>query len=806
MGVAVEPIRLNSSRRGDVLTETVKLPVLPLDDAVLLPGMVVPVPLADAEVRAAIEAARAATGAESGNQPQVLLVPRLDGKYASVGARGVVEQIGRLPGGEQAAVVRGTSRVRIGTGTTGPGAALWVEATVLDETAAGGRPAELAREYRALVITILQRRGAWQVIDSVRQVDEPGALADLAGYAPYLTKAQKLWLLETPDVVTRLEKLVGWTQEQIAELDVAETINKDVKEGMERQQREFLLRQQLAAIRKELAELDGKPASEEQDYRARVEAADLPEHVHKAALTEVGKLERTAEASPEVGWIRTWLDTVLDMPWNARTEDSFDIAGAREVLDADHFGLVEVKDRIIEYLAVRRRRTDRGLGVVGGRRSGAVLALVGPPGVGKTSLGESVARAMGRKFVRVALGGVRDEAEIRGHRRTYVGALPGRIVRAISEAGTMNPVVLLDEVDKLGSDFRGDPTAALLEVLDPAQNHTFRDHYLEVDLDLSDVMFLATANVLESIPAPLLDRMELVTLDGYTEEEKVAIARDHLLPRQLDRAGLSSGEVHIEDAVLRRLAGEYTREAGVRQLERAIARILRKVTTRLALNQGELPIRIGSGDLRDYLGQPKHTPESAERTAVPGVATGLAVTGAGGDVLFVEASLADKKTGSTNVTLTGQLGDVMKESAQIALSYLRSHGAELELPVSDLAGRGVHVHVPAGAVPKDGPSAGITMTTALASLLSGRPVRADVAMTGEVSLTGRVLPIGGVKQKLLAAHRAGITTVLLPRRNEPDLDDVPESVREELTVHLVGDVREVLGLALESATTAAAAA
>ncbi len=783
-----------------ILTETVKLPVLPLDD-VVLPGMVVPLRLADAEVRAAIEAARAATNGDSGSQPQVLLVPRLDGKYASVGSWGVVEQIGQLPGGEQAAVVRGTSRVRIGTGTSGPGAALWVEATVLDETVVGDRARELSREYRGLVTTILQRRGAWQVIDSVRQVDEPGALADLAGYASYLTKEQRLWLLETPDVVQRLEKLVSWSQEHIAELDVAETINKDVKEGMERQQREFLLRQQLAAIRKELAELDGKPASEEQDYRARVETAELPEHVRKAALTEVDKLERTAEASPEVGWIRTWLDTVLDMPWNSRTDDNFDIGGAREVLDADHFGLHEVKDRIIEYLAVRRRRADRGLGVVGGRRSGAVLALVGPPGVGKTSLGESVARAMGRKFVRVALGGVRDEAEIRGHRRTYVGALPGRIVRAITEAGTMNPVVLLDEVDKLGSDYRGDPTAALLEVLDPAQNHTFRDHYLEVELDLSDVVFLTTANVLESIPAPLLDRMELVTLDGYTEDEKVAIARDHLLRRQLDRAGLNPEEVRVDDAVLRRLAGEYTREAGVRQLERSIARILRKVTTRLALGRSELPVHIGPDDLQDYVGRPKHTPESAERTAVPGVATGLAVTGAGGDVLFVEASLADKETGSTDVTLTGQLGDVMKESAQIALSYLRSHGAELELPVSDLAERGVHVHVPAGAVPKDGPSAGITMTTALASLLSGRPVRADVAMTGEVSLTGRVLPIGGVKQKLLAAHRAGITTVLLPRRNEPDLDDVPESVREELTVHWVGDVREVLDLALESATT-----
>ncbi|HEX6402773.1 MAG TPA: endopeptidase La [Pseudonocardiaceae bacterium] len=786
------------------MTETVKLPVLPTDDVVVLPGMVVPMRLDDAEVRAALEAARAAS-VDASAQPSMLLVPRLDGKYASVGTWGVVEQIGRLPGGEQAAVVRGTHRVRIGAGTTGPGAALWVEAAILDETGAPDRAQELAQEYRGLVITILQRRGAWQTIDSFRQVDEPSMLADLAGYAPYLTQEQKLWLLETSDVVARLEKLVTWTQEQLAELDVAETINKDVKEGMERQQREFLLRQQLAAIRKELAELDGKPATEEQDYRARVEAAELPEQVRKAALTEVDKLERTAEASPEVGWIRTWLDTVLAMPWNSRTEDSYDIAGAREVLDADHYGLDEVKDRIIEYLAVRRRRADQGLGVVGGRRSGAVLALVGPPGVGKTSLGESVARAMGRTFVRVALGGVRDEAEIRGHRRTYVGALPGRIVRAISEAGTMNPVVLLDEVDKLGADFRGDPTAALLEVLDPAQNHTFRDHYLEVELDLSDVMFLATANVLESIPAPLLDRMELVTLDGYTEDEKVAIARDHLLPRQLDRAGLSATDVRIDDAALRRLAGEYTHEAGVRQLERSIARILRKVTTRLALHQRELPVHIGPDDLRDYLGRPKHTPESAERTAVPGVATGLAVTGGGGDVLFVEASLADKETGSTNVTLTGQLGEVMKESAQIALSYLRSHGAELELPVGDLAERGIHVHVPAGAVPKDGPSAGITMTTALASLLSGRPVRADVAMTGEVSLTGRVLPIGGVKQKLLAAHRAGITTVLLPRRNEPDLDDVPESVREELTVHLVGDVREVIDLALEPATTPAAA-
>jgi ATP-dependent Lon protease len=792
------------------------LPVLPIDDVVVLPGMVVPLALSDAETRAAVDAARAATqsrapaGADGGSasrKAEVLLTPRLDGKYAAVAALGVIEQVGRLPGGEPAAVVRAVGRARIGTGSTGPGAALWVEATILDTTGTtpSGKVAELAREYKALVTTLLQQRGAWQVVDSVTSIDDPSALADTAGYAPYLTAAQKLELLEAADVTTRLEKVLAWTREHLAELDVAETIRKDVQEGMDRQQREFLLRRQLEAVRKELRELsgggEGGDGEKTDDYRARVEAADLPEKVREAALKEVDKLERTSDQSPEGGWIRTWLDTVLDLPWSSRTEDSYDIAGARAVLDADHAGLDDVKDRIIEYLAVRRQRADAGLGVVGGRRSGAVLALAGPPGVGKTSLGESVARAMGRKFVRVALGGVRDEAEIRGHRRTYVGAMPGRIVRAITEAGTMNPVVLLDEVDKVGADYRGDPTAALLEVLDPAQNHTFRDHYLEVELDLSDVLFLATANVIESIPGPLLDRMELVRLDGYTEDEKVVIARDHLLPRQRERAGFADGEVAFDDEALRLLAGEYTREAGVRDLERAIARVLRKIAAKAALDAGGVrePVTVGAGDLVGYLGRPRHTPESAERTALPGVATGLAVTGAGGDVLFIEASLADAETGASGLTLTGQLGDVMKESAQIALSYLRSRGAELELPVGDLVKRGVHVHVPAGAVPKDGPSAGVTMTTALASLLSGRPVRAEVAMTGEVSLTGRVLPIGGVKQKLLAAHRAGLTTVLLPSRNGPDLDDVPAAVRDALTVHLVSDVREVLDLALEPA-------
>ncbi|MFE4860146.1 endopeptidase La [Streptomyces sp. NPDC056670] len=791
------------------------LPVLPLDDEVVLPGMVVPLDLSDAEVRAAVEAAQAAARPDAG-KPQVLLVPRIDGTYAATGVLGTVEQVGRLSDGDPGALIRGRHRVRIGAGTTGPGAALWVEGARVEEALPEplpGQVTELVKEYKALATDWLKKRGAWQVVDRVQQIEGVSALADNSGYSPFLTTTQKVELLETTDPVARLKLATEQLREHLAEQEVAESIAKDVQEGVDKQQREFLLRRQLDAVRKELRELNGEGGDEDEsdDYRARVEAADLPEKVREAALKEVDKLERSSDQSPEGSWIRTWLDTVLELPWNESTEDVYDIRGARAVLDAEHAGLKDVKERITEYLAVRKRRADRGLGVVGGRRGGAVLALVGPPGVGKTSLGESVAHAMGRKFVRVALGGVRDEAEIRGHRRTYVGALPGRIVRAIKEAGSMNPVVLLDEIDKVGSDFRGDPAAALLEVLDPAQNHTFRDHYLEVELDLSDVVFLATANVLEAIPEALLDRMELVRLDGYTEDEKVVIARDHLLPRQLERAGLEPGEVVLEDASLRRLAGEYTREAGVRNLERSIARLLRKVAAQHELGGQELPFTIAPDDLRKLIGRPHHVPESAQdpaerRTAVPGVATGLAVTGAGGDVLFVEASLADPETGAAGLTLTGQLGDVMKESAQIALSFLRSHGAELELPVADLKDRGVHVHFPAGAVPKDGPSAGITLVTALSSLLSGRQVRTDVAMTGEVSLTGRVLPIGGLKQKLLAAHRAGITTVVIPKRNEADLDDVPAEVLEKLEVHPVTDVRQVLEIALAPAEVAVASA
>jgi ATP-dependent Lon protease len=776
------------------------LPVLPLADGVLLPGMVVPVEL-DAAAQAAVDAARASKAAVPGasSPARLLVVPRLDGRYPAVGTVAVLEQVGQLPSGGPAALVRGVSRARIGSGVNGPGAALWVEATVVEDEPSE-RATQLAREYKQVVLSLLQLRNAWQVIDSVQRITDPGELADTAGYAPYLDLEQKATLLEITDVAQRLEQVLEWARAHLAELEVASTIRDDVREGMEKSQREFLLRQQLAAIRKELGEDD---PDGEGDYRARVEAAELPDAVRTAALREVGKLERASDQSPEAGWIRTWLDTVLDLPWSTRTDDNSDVTAARAVLDADHYGLTDVKDRIVEHLAVRSRRASRGLSVVGGRGSGAVLALVGPPGVGKTSLGESVARALGRKFVRVALGGVRDEAEIRGHRRTYVGALPGRVVRAIREAGSMNPVVLLDEVDKLGSDYRGDPSAALLEVLDPAQNHTFRDHYLEVELDLSDVLFLATANVAEAIPEPLLDRMELVRLDGYTEDEKVGIARDHLLPRLLDRAGLTVDEVSVTDEAVRAVAAEHTHEAGVRQLERALARVLRKVATELSVTPELGRVEVGTDKLVSYLGRPRFTPESAERTAVPGVSTGLAVTGAGGDVLFVEATASP---GESGLTLTGQLGDVMKESAQIALSYLRANGARLDVPVDALRDHRLHLHVPAGAVPKDGPSAGVTMTTAIASLLSGRPVRKEVGMTGEISLTGRVLPIGGVKQKLLAAHRAGLTEVFLPARNSPDLDDVPAEIRDALTIHLVSDVAEVLTQALEAATVAIPAA
>src|SRR3954464_4655590 len=616
------------------------LPVLFLDDAVVLPGMVLPIELTD-QAQASIDAARAARGSgrstdlrdlrdvnrDSREPVRLLLVPRIDGRTGVIGTIADVTQIGRLPSGEPAAVLRATDRARIGTGVPGPGAALWVEAETVEVPAPTGRVRQPAAEYKHVLTSLLPHRPAYQVVDTVQRMSDASELADAAGYAAWIETADKLRLLETADVAERLEFLLERAKAYLAEMEVSEKIPSDVREGMEKSQREYLLRQQLSAIRKELGELSGDDGEEGGDYRSRIEKADLPEAVRTAALREADKLERTSDQSPEGGWIRTWLDTVLELPWGTRTTDTTDVTAARTVLDADHTGLDDVTERITEYLAVRARRAERGMEVVGGRGSGAVLALVGPPGVGKTSLGESVARALGRTFVRVSLGGVRDEAEIRGHRRTYVGALPGRLVRAIREAGSMNPVVLLHEIDKVGSDYRGDPAAALLEVLDPEQNHTFRDHYLDLDLDLSDVLFLATANVVDTIPQALLDRMEFVQLDGYTEDEKVAIARGHLLPREMERAVLTDDDVTVDDDALRAIAAEHTREAGVRQLDRALARVLRKAAATLATDPAAAPLRVGAGELRSYLGRPRFTPETAERNAVPGVATGLAATG-----------------------------------------------------------------------------------------------------------------------------------------------------------------------------------
>jgi ATP-dependent Lon protease len=744
--------------------------------------------LATDEARAAVDEALGPAG--SG---QVVLVPRREGRFARIGVIAEIDgHPAMLPGGARGVTIRALHRATLGRADAA-GQTLRIEVSDRpDPEHASERAEQLAHEYRAVVEEILEARGNPGVAAFLRSIDAPGALADTAGYAPDLSLERKVELLETLDVEERLEKAVAWARESLGEIELRRRIREDVADGMEKQQREFILRRQLDAIRKELGE-SGEGEDEVERYRTRIAETELSEEARKEAEREVNRLAAAGANNAEASMIRTYLDWLLSLPWGKRSDERIDIEDARRTLEADHAGLQEVKARILEYLAVRKFRRERE---IEDENSGAILALVGPPGVGKTSLGESIARALGREFVRMSLGGVRDEAEIRGHRRTYVGALPGRLMRALRDAGTMNPVILLDEVDKLGADWRGDPSSALLEVLDPAQNSTFRDHYLDVEVDLSQVLFLATANVEDTIPAPLLDRLEIIRLDGYTEDEKVAIAQGYLVPRQTRRNGLLPDEVRIDEAAIRRAIHDYTREAGVRSLEREIGKVLRKAATKLASGEAAAPVAIAAEDVPAYLGRPRHFSEVAERTSVPGVATGLAVTGTGGDVLFVEAT---NMAGARSLTLTGQLGDVMKESATIALSHVRSKAVDYDIDPQAFADREFHIHVPAGAIPKDGPSAGVTMTTALVSLLTGRPVRHTVGMTGEVTLQGRVLPVGGIKQKVLAAHRAGLTDVIIPGRNAGDLDDVPQKVRDEITFHPVYTIQEALAVSLEPA-------
>jgi ATP-dependent Lon protease len=750
--------------------------LVPLEDLVVFPNMSVTLTV------------------DVGDEERVLLVPKHDGEFAKVGTVADVIDHVRLPGGGRAVELMGLYRGVAGAAQTGLRGELRVDVEEReDDVPVTGHVRDLERDYRAVVEELLELRGDnGRVAQFVRSITEPGTLADTSGYSPDLTFEQKVELLEAVDVTERLELALSFQRERLGEMQVRTRIREDVQSGAEKQQREYFLRKQMDSIRKELGEDDGSITDE---YRTKIAEAGMPDEVREQAEKELARFERMGEQSGESSMIRSYLDWLIAVPWSKRSEDQLDPVHTREVLDADHAGLEDVKDRITEYIAVRKLRKERG--ITEDRKSGAILTLIGPPGTGKTSIGESIARSLGREFVRMSLGGVRDEAEIRGHRRTYIGALPGRLVRALRDAGTMNPVILLDEVDKVGADWRGDPSAALLEVLDPAQNHSFRDHYLDVEMDLSEVVFIATANLADTIPGPLLDRMEVIRFDGYTTDEKVAIARGYLWPRQVERNGLHQDEVAVSDAVLQNVVTDYTREAGVRQLERELGTVLRKTATRIASAAVEVPVTVDETVVRDALGRQKFWQEAAERTAVPGVATGLAVTGTGGDVLFVEATgMEGSKDG---LVLTGQLGDVMKESARIALSYVRGHSGELGVDPGLFENREFHVHVPAGAIPKDGPSAGVTMTTALASLLSGRPVKHTVGMTGEVTLQGRVLPIGGLKQKVLAAHAAGITDVILPERNRGDLDDVPEHVRDEMTFHPVMTIGEVLDVALEPA-------
>jgi ATP-dependent Lon protease len=763
-----------------------ELPILPIRESVLYPKMILPFMVSQERLIKLIDAALV-TNKMIGivalrNKEATDVKP---GDLHEVGCAAYILKMLKMPNNSIRLLIQGISRIRL-TEFTQEEPYLRAKITTLQDYG------EKTTEVQALMVGV---KGIFQKFVEMApnlpaeltimamNLDEPGVLADLIASTLNIPLEDKQDILETLEVKERLAKVNVLLNKELSVMELGSKIQSQVREGIDKTQREYFLREQLKAIQKELGEKDERTV-EIEELRQRLIQAKLPPEAMKEAERELDRLAKMPPAAAEYTVARTYLDWLIDLPWAVSTEDNLDISQAQKVLDEDHYDLEKVKKRILEYLAVRKLKADM---------KGPILCFVGPPGTGKTSLGKSIARALGRKFIRMSLGGVRDEAEIRGHRRTYVGALPGRIIQGIRKAGSNNPVFMLDEIDKLGMDFRGDPSSALLEVLDPEQNYSFSDHYLEVPFDLSKVMFITTANILDPIPPALRDRMEVLDLPGYTEEEKLGIAKDFLVPKQIEAHGLSKENIKFEDQALRRIALEYTREAGVRNMEREIANICRGVARKVAEGQKGLTV-VEAESVPSFLGPAKFFSEVAERTSEPGVATGLAWTPTGGDILFIEAT---RMKGRKGFSLTGQLGEVMKESAQAALSYVRAKAKTLKIPENFFDSSDIHIHVPAGAIPKDGPSAGVTIFTAITSLLTGRPVRNDVAMTGEITLRGLVLAVGGIKEKILAARRAGITTVILPKRNEKDLQEVPEQVKKDMKFHFVQRMDEVIRIALK---------
>ena len=792
MSIDVEPSdgRGQSVQVGGAGVLPDALPVLPLRDSVTYPDTLTP--LAVGQDRSV----QLVNDVLSGNRMLAMIASR-DAELETpgpsdlyeYGVSGVIARMLKVPDGSLRILVQGGQRIRVKKWLDDHPYPVACVEEVPDVIEEGPELVALMRNVQQTFSTIIEEVPYLpeELQMAVANVDDPSALSHLIAGALRIKTEEKQQLLEEVHVAKRLRRLSEVLARELEVVAIGSRIQSQVQSEIDRSQREFVLRQQLKAIQEELGERDPAEA-EVEELREQLEGRELPDEVAKQAERELSRLEKLPQAAAEHGVIRTYLEWILSLPWDAATEDNLDLKHAREVLDTDHYDIEKVKDRILEFLAVRKLKPDA---------KGSILCLVGPPGVGKTSLGRSIANALGRRFERISVGGMRDESEIRGHRRTYIGAMPGVIIRALRDAESSNPLFMIDEIDKMGSDFRGDPASAMLEVLDPEQNESFRDHYLDLPFDLSRVMFVTTANALDTIPGPLRDRMEVIHLAGYTEEEKLQIAKRYIVPRQIERSGLKKSQIAFTDRGLRTIITDYTREAGVRNLEREIGGVCRKVARQAAEGTLKTKVSVTEPRVRELLGRQRFFVESRRRTREPGVATGLAWTPVGGDVLFVEATAMP---GKGRLTLTGQLGDVMRESAQAALSYVRGHAQQFaaDLPGDWFAEHDIHLHVPSGAIPKDGPSAGITMATALVSLITGRPVRSDVAMTGELTLTGQVLPIGGLKEKALAAQRSGLKRVIAPARNEADLEDIPEPLRRGMTFEWVSDVEQVFGHALGS--------